>query len=170
VDSIPNPYSNSLAFISAPLVVLFICSSRRCNEGDSGHCAAVRGFSLMTAERGGGRCPPSPRLLKKASSIRLLLKGHKAKAEGESNLLLRCSPFFRLDSSSAYFHKAYNYLGTSPSSENEWGLCRLLSSALCCFWEEGSLINICSSVSETDRCVWAQKTTFPQVHLTNVLL
>lgn len=48
---------------------------------------------------------------------------------------------------SVNFHKDYNYLFERPSSENEWSLCTLLSSALSCFWQEGSHINIWSSPS-----------------------
>lgn len=84
------------------------------------------------------RMPPEEGLLHPLPS-HLLLKGHKANPEGKSNFLLQSLHSFGgfLPLFAVYFHKAYNYLGESPSSESEWGLCTLLSSALSCFWEEG---------------------------------
>lgn len=68
---------------------------------------------------------------------------------------------------SVNFHKAYNYLSESPSSENEWSLCTLLSSALSCFWEEGSHINIWSSPSTDAERKPAVSLTFQQLNFTN---
>lgn len=164
MGSAPNSYSNGAAFISAPLPTGSFHRGGPCNERElqslwSGQrlAALMNGrntrraectpsflfyLALQKPQDASWRSPPPS-----IAGSSLVKGGIKRRQRGKvifysclSILLVGFYHFFAV-----YFHKAYNYLGKSPSSENEWGLCTLLSSALSCFWEGGSHISIRSA-------------------------